>query len=41
MFLTAVLVGVFVTLVGVLIYQFENPTKNDKHLSGRGGDFES
>jgi hypothetical protein len=41
MVLTTILVGGFIALVGILIYQFEKPAKNSKDLAGRGGDFES
>jgi hypothetical protein len=39
--LTVILIGSFIVLVGILIFQFEKPVKSDKNLSGRGGDFES
>jgi hypothetical protein len=34
------LIFIFVSLTGVLIYRFEKPSKSKRKITGRGGDFE-
>jgi len=35
------IIGAFASLVGVLLVAYERPAKNNKKITGRGGDFES